>query len=371
MRFLKLSLSLAAAAVLAACGGGNSPDPTFTSTAPTAKVAFKNVVVFGDSLSDVGTYTPATGQLGQAGFGGKFTTNPGPIWVETLARSLGTAVTPGLVGFNGQTVNCPAAAGGAAAAATCTGYAQGGSRVTNPAGIGRASATAGALTFPMLQQIQTHLTRNGGTFKDTDLVVLWGGNNDVFIQFGTFVGKVQAGVPQGQAFNEAAAAVSQAAGELAAYTRQLVVAKGAKYVVVLNLPNSAATPFGATLPNQDTRDVLATLSEGFNAVLAAQLNGAAVQLVDARAAAADQQANPAKYGFTNVTTPACSAAAISAVTGGAVTDGSSLFCGAPQTIAAGADTTKFLFADGVHPSTGGHKATADFMAAKLKEFGWQ
>jgi outer membrane lipase/esterase len=371
MRLLKLSLAVCASAVLVACGGGNSADPVFSGTAPSTKVVFKNVVVFGDSLSDVGTYTPATGQLGQAGFGGKFTTNPGPVWVETVARSLGTAVTPALVGFNGQVVNCPAAAAGPAAAATCTGYAQGGSRVTNPAGIGRNANGSGALTFPVITQITTHLQRNGGKFKDTDLVIVWGGNNDIFAQFGAFSAKVQAGVPQSQAFQEGAQALTLAAGELAAYIKTLIVANGGKYVVVMNLGSSANTPFGASLPNQDLRDVITTYVDGFNAVLQSQLQGAAVQYVDANAIAKDQQANPAKYGFTNITQPICNAAAISALTGGAVTDGTSLFCGAPQSITVGADVNKWLFADGVHPSTGGHKAFSDVMIEKLKAFGWQ
>ena len=54
---------------LAACGGESdqSGNPNV------AKV--QRMVVFGDSLSDAGTYTPAAAAVG----GGKFTTNPGQI----------------------------------------------------------------------------------------------------------------------------------------------------------------------------------------------------------------------------------------------------------------------------------------------------
>ena len=56
------------------------------------------MVSSGDSLSDVGTYTPATpipNTTPQAYFGGKFTTNSatGTVWVENLAASLGLPLT--------------------------------------------------------------------------------------------------------------------------------------------------------------------------------------------------------------------------------------------------------------------------------------
>ena len=84
---------------------------------------------------------------------------------------------------------------------------------------------------------------------------------------------------------------------------------------------------------------------------------------------------PAKYGFANNTTPACDPAKIAAVTGGADTDGSSLFCnatpGAPyNTLLAGADVTTWQFADSVHPTTGGHKVISDAFTAQLQAFGW-
>ena len=69
------ALTTASALFLAACGGGSG-----ISGAVDAPVA-KRVIVFGDSLSDLGTYTPATQiPLGQAPgvppfFGGRFTTN--------------------------------------------------------------------------------------------------------------------------------------------------------------------------------------------------------------------------------------------------------------------------------------------------------
>jgi phospholipase/lecithinase/hemolysin len=58
-----------------------------------------------------------------------------------------------------------------------------------------------------------------------------------------------------------------------------------------------------------------------------------------------------------------------------VTDGSSLFCNATPGVPynglrAGASATTWAFADGVHPTTGGHKALSDAFYEQLKSFGW-
>ena len=112
--FRSLSPWIVSALLLAACGGGDPdvPGSGSPSGAPTTKGAFTAVVSFGDSLSDVGTYAPATSLAGNGTmpyFAGKFTTNDttpssvpgaalGKIWVENLAASLGLAVTPAETG---------------------------------------------------------------------------------------------------------------------------------------------------------------------------------------------------------------------------------------------------------------------------------
>ena len=182
------SLSLATGVLLGACGGGDPevPGSGSPSGAPSTKGTFTAVVSFGDSLSDVGTYAPATSLAGNGTapyIGGKFTTNSatGTLWVENLATSIGLQVTPAQVGFGTTSVNCPAAAV-PALANTCTAYGQGGARVTDINGIGHAN---GALTLPVAMQIANHLARFN-SFKDTDLILVFGGDNDVLIQFSTF-----------------------------------------------------------------------------------------------------------------------------------------------------------------------------------------
>lgn len=100
-----------------------------------------------------------------------------------------------------------------------------------------------------------------------------------------------------------------------------------------------------------------------------------MHIVDANALFRDAYLNPGQYGIVNNTVPACDAAKINAITGGAVADGSSLFCnatpGAPfNGLRAGADAQTWQFADGVHPTTGGHRLLADIALQQLKSYGW-
>ena len=395
MKHIRSWASLALAALLlSACGGGDPdvPGSGSPSGAPTTKGSFSAVVSFGDSLSDVGAYSPATSLTGNGAapyFGGKFTTNNGSVgtvWVENIAASLSLLVTPHEVGFGARSVICPAAAV-PALAGTCTGYGQGGSRVTDPNGIGHAGGAA-ALTVPMVTQIANHLSRFT-SFKATDLIFVYGGNNDVFTQFGVFVaaatqiqtdaalGKITADQASALLFQAQSAAQAQmktAAIELTGYIRNQILAKGGKYVAVMTLSDIADTPFGSTLP-ASAKPVLTALSETFNLWLKEGLTGQPVQIIDTFAIFKDGYRNPAKFGITNNTTPACDVAKVQALTGGAVTDGSSLFCNATpgvpyNTLVAGADVTTWQFADGVHPTTGGHKIISDAFMAQLKAFGW-
>jgi outer membrane lipase/esterase len=382
-----------AALLLAACGGGDDayiPGNAAPAGAPTTAGSFTAVVSFGDSLSDVGTYAPATSLTGNGAppyFGGKFTTNDGAngtVWVENLATTLGLLVTPAEVGFAGSSVKCPAAAD-PALAGTCTAYGQGGARVTSPDGIGK---SGGALTVPVKTQIANHLARFG-SFKASDLVFVYGGSNDVFVQFGNVAAvatKAQADaaaglippsqvqVLVGQAVLTAHVGMQQAAQEMAALVKGEILAKGGVYVAVVGLSDIADTPFGNTLP-ASLKPVLSDLSVTFNYWLREGLNAQPVQWIDAWSIFKQSYGNPGAFGFTNNTGTACDPAKIAAITGGAVTDGSSLFCsstaGAPYNgLRDGASATTWQFADSVHPTAGGHKAISDAFLAEVRDFGW-
>src|SRR5580700_9220108 len=111
----------AALTMLAACGGSSSSG----NNTPPGGVTLQ-VVSFGDSLSDVGTYAPvATADFG----GGRFTTNPGQIWTQNVAQYYGDTLTAAQTGGFGVPL----------APASGLGYAQGGARVTLQPGIGHAT----------------------------------------------------------------------------------------------------------------------------------------------------------------------------------------------------------------------------------------
>lgn len=378
-------------ALVAACGGGDPyvPGTGSPAGAPTTKGAFTSVVSFGDSLTDAGTYAPATSFAGNGTppfMGGRFTNNSetATVWVENLAKSLGLITTVAEMGFAGTSVKCPAAAN-PALASTCTAYAQGGARVTDPIGIGK---DGGALTVPMSTQISNHLARFGG-FKSTDLVILFGGNNDVFVQATTLsmqaagiqanaaAGKITADQAKGLLLDAQLAAqgeLKKAALALSGYVKDQILAKGAKYVMVWNLPDSSQTPYGSTL-SAEGKQTLSTLVDTFNLWLREGLKDQPVQLVDAHTMFKEVYNNKSKYGIANNTHPACDAAKIQVITAGAITDGSSLFCNSTPNVPFngmrdGADANTWQFADGVHPTTGGHKVLSDLAYKLLQSYGW-
>ena len=353
------------------------------------------MVSFGDSLSDVGAYAPATSLTGNGAapyFGGKFTTNSGPasaagtVWVENLATSMGLAVTPHEVGFAGSIRDLP---GCRWPAPPWRARAQAMVRAVRESPTPTASASpAGALTVPMKAQIANHLARFGN-FKSSDLVLVFGGNNDVLTQFSIFATAAGTAAAQGaagqltptqvtaaqsEAQTVAYVAIQKAALELAGYVKSEIVAKGGTYVAVMNLPDIAQTPFGGTVPTS-VRPVLTGLVNEFNLWLRTGLDGAPVMWVDVNAFYKTVNANPSTYGFVNNTVPACDAAKISALTGGLETTGSSLFCNSTPSapyngLRAGADVNTWAFADGVHPTTGGHKAISDEARRVLVARGW-
>lgn len=380
---LSLVTAIAGAALLAACGGGD-PGPTTT-----------RIVSFGDSLSDLGTYTPASQiPLGQAVgvppfFGGRFTTNTftgysaasnsntATIWVEGVAARLGIALTQNQAGFGPVTASsprvCPAALTSPALASSCTAYGQGGSRVTNPAGVnnpngnGINGTSPAPMTLPVVTQVAHHLAQFNG-FNGGDIVFVWAGANDALIQFSAAAGGLDPAI--------AVANMAQAGTELATLVRTQIVARGATRVVVMNVPDLAVTPGFASLPAPN-RALATQLTAEFNTALATGLNGVDVRIFDARAFLTGAVANPATYGFTNVTTAACDPARMAAATGG-----SSLFCNASpasafvspvpnlNSLRTGASASTWLFADSVHPTTGGHRVLSDLMITQLKAYGW-
>jgi outer membrane lipase/esterase len=237
----------------------------------------------------------------------------------------------------------------------------------------------------VVKQIANHLDLFK-KFEETDLILVFAGSNDVFVQFGAFAANaaVIAADPTLSTEQRSAALLSaqlaaqgemkKAALELSSYVRDQILANGGKYVAVWNLPDIAVTPFGQALPD-NVRPVLTTLVDTFNLWLRDGLTGQPVKIVDINSTVRDVQLDPAKYGISNNETPACDADKIEVLTSGRVTSGSSLFCnatpGAPyNTLRTGADVDTWLWADDVHPTKKGHQLISDDAVRALTSFGW-
>lgn len=360
-RIRSWSWAAAAALLLAACGGGGDGDQS-------PRVAYGKMVSFGDSLSDVGSY--ATPGLVASTGGGKYTVNSAgaKIWIERLAAQVGVpAPCASQTGLEADPRG-PFAAFAAPITnhAGCYAYGQGGSRVTNPVGpwnkalIPNPTGYLGQITDPVLNQIGRHLAAAGGVFKADDLVLVSAGPNDLFINIATLQATIGGGGDPTAAATAAVTAMGVAGGELAAYVKNLIVAKGAKHVVVLNLGDASLTP-EALLFDAATRGLILAMVQTFNAQLAAGLAGTdnEVLQVDLFTQVQRWAAAPAQYGISNMTANACDATKAS----------QSLVCTAATTVAA--DVSRYFWADsGGHATPYGYQLTAQFVATEMIKRGW-
>ncbi len=365
-RFQKTLAALGAALLVSACGGGGSDTAT--------KVSFDSLVTFGDSLSDVGN--PKVGTVAAlaagTGGGGRWTVNSaagGELWVERLAKiynlpapcAAETGLTPNL----GPTVT------GAPVTAhpECRNYAQGSARITDPAGPNSvalqapaygAQNTLGLTAKPVANQFAAHLAVNGGSYSGKELVTVLAGANDVFMQLAFYGTAAGASTPEGAVTNMATAGAT-----LGALIKAQVVGKGAKYVLVLNMPDVAGTP--AIKAMAAAQQVLVdNMVKAFNAQLAASLAGTAgVKLGDIYTVSKDQNANPAAYGITNSTSVACGPNALSSPS---TAPGTSLVCNASNVVAG--DVSHYGYADNVHPTPYGHQLISQFASRELAAAGW-
>jgi thermolabile hemolysin len=276
MRKISIVLGLTIAAILV-------PDRVFAAT-------FSQLVVYGDSLSDLGRSFDATGGIAPPYgnvTGGRFSN--GPLWVEYLAANLGIATTP----------NTNFAVGGAATGTVNT--------VANELNANSIPILKPSQLVGIQQQV------NNNAIGDPDaLYIVWGGAND-YLGGGT----IDPTIPVGNLTNEISTLIS----------------RGAKNILVPNLPNLGALP--GTRTNSAAAG-LSALTQGHNINLA--LSIASLQqanpsvkltVLDVNNLFAGVVSNPSRFSFSNVTD-------------------SCLLVGCQNPDA-------FLFWDPIHPTTAAHQ----------------
>jgi len=161
---------------------------------------------------------------------------------------------------------------------------------------------------------------------------------------------------------ELVAAMAKAGGELVALVKGQLIANGANYVVVNNLPDVANTPSGLS-QDANTKALINAMVKAFNDQLTSGLAAEAkVQLVDVFYVSHDQATNPAPYGLTNVTDTACD------LTPAKNPLGSSLVCNGAN-LKSG-DVSRYSYADAVHPTPFNNKLLARYVSEKMALKGW-
>ncbi|HEU4852001.1 MAG TPA: SGNH/GDSL hydrolase family protein [Telluria sp.] len=153
--------------------------------------------------------------------------------------------------------------------------------------------------------------------------------------------------------------MADAGAELAALINTQIIGKGAKYVVVNNLPDVSVSP-SARAQNASAQQLIKGMATAFNTALRAGLGEEPkVLYVDLFEFSIDQAANPGNYGLSNTTGVACGPNA-----GGT----SSLLCNGTNLVTG--DVSRYMFADSVHPTPYEHSLVGKLVVEKMLMKGW-
>ncbi|MBI3854025.1 MAG: SGNH/GDSL hydrolase family protein [Verrucomicrobia bacterium] len=258
---------------------------------------FSRIFVFGDSLSDTGNLFRLSGGFPPPPYFEGRASN-GRLWVEQLADALGMSIAPG------------------------DNYAVFGATTGD---FNLNDGLNGRVYPGLLDEIASFTTTRSAAEAQGALFVVWAGANDFFLALAT-----------GQA---PAVLIGNGVGNTVQAIQQLWQA-GARHIMVVNVPDLGLTPFALGL---GIGSPLTQLSAAYNQVLNSALDsfasaGIPTIRVDAFALLREMVAQPAQFGFTNVT---------------------------DQLIVVGGNADEFLFWDRVHPTTKGHAVVAKVAADSL------
>lgn len=382
-------LSLALAALLAACGDGG-PET-------------RAVRVAGDSLSDSGT------------FGFKATVQGSSladtwIWTDHVARAVGVAPPcPRYLAANADQV----ALNSSPAYADCRSHAVVRARINVPPDM----AAGDDSPFSILQQLED---LSASRYQSDELLLLDGGGNDLADLMRGFLslGSELKGLPLADTrfakllaelgvvpASAAAADLAQAGGQymaaladrFSAQIRTQALERGAQRVLLLNLPDLVRTPYfqamlaavaqanGGGNAGQAAALQVQTMADGwiqaFNARLQAGFAAEArVAVVDFHAALQQWATPPTvagqpnRYGFSNTTDPACAPTGTDAVGLPTYFLGSCLAADLSRQLPQAALDpdwwTGHVFADDFHGSPRTNQLMAELVLETLRSRGW-
>ena len=296
LRRTVLAAACASAALLAACGS--------SSIESALKPA--RFVAFGDGFSDVG-------QVG----GKRYTVNDGTVnnWTQQVAATYGVTLTP-------------ASAGGSS-------YAQGNARIS-----ARPDAAGNDATPTVVQQIDRFLA--GGSFKESDVVLMGAGTSDLVVQ--------AAAVAAGTQTREQMLVQARQAGSDLGAQAQRVVRAGAKYVMVAGTYNLGRTPWaegmGAAQVNLLT-DASAELNKALLLGFGSPTNPN-ILYVDAPYYFNLVTGSPSSYGFENANDPVCTSVDAGNGIGIGAGQVNSALCNTGTLRPSVANYNRYVFADRVY-----------------------
>ncbi len=391
MKWKLALLATATAAFLAACGGGGADQTS-------QRVGITSVKAIGDSLNDSGVYK------GIPGFGRIFSiqdsaNEPNTVWTERIAALFGAPQLCNFFKFTGTSFTTNP---------SCTSYGVATGRINN------FSVANGGPASPASIPYQIQIASTIG-FKSTDLLLIDGGGNDAAdlvsaylnaakdggasyvtmagtlipaATLGPFLAGGQTGLAQlGSAYMVALA------DKFYANIKTGALDKGAERVVVLNMPGITNTPrfqmvlngiaaaYGGGATGAGARGQSEALFnswvDAFNTRLSILVaNEKRVVLVDFYTYLNGVISNPAQYGVTNATTPACP---ITGVGSDGLPSYNFQTCTAanlsamtpPAGATGGANWWQtYLFSDGFHPSPLGYQIMSQLVAKSLATAGW-
>ncbi len=266
---------------------------------------FNLFVVFGDSLTDVGNLAHADGGLLPGAITnyttGMFTdgptTSPSTNIIGNYAYQLNNAL--------GFSMLAPSSTGG-------TDYSYGGATTGGPQSLE-------GVNIPGMQAQVNSFINSNPTNPANNLYLLWGGANDI-LDAAEATGATASSIDVA-----ATTAATNVYGEIS-----MLYQNGARDFIWLNLPNLELTPEGAGLSTAaDLPTAVSDFNSSFNydvsTIEAGTFPGMKLDAVDVSSLFNQLVADPAAYGFTNVTSSAQG-----------------------QT---GVNPNDYLFWDGLHPTT--------------------